>query len=70
MRWRRARPVVIDQIVHGRSRSGSGGTPTSPIPDFLIAAHAAVLGCAPFTRGSTRYRTYYPAVRLVAPERE
>jgi predicted nucleic acid-binding protein len=45
-----------------------GGTRASTLPDFLIGAHAAVLGLTLLTRDATRYRTYFPAVRLVAPE--
>jgi predicted nucleic acid-binding protein len=45
-----------------------GGTRTSTLPDFLIGAHAAVLGLTLLTRDATRYRTYFPGVRLVAPE--
>jgi predicted nucleic acid-binding protein len=45
-----------------------GGTRTSTLPDFLIGAHAAVLGLTLLTRDATRYRTYFPAVRLAAPE--
>lgn len=45
-----------------------GGTRTWTLPDFLIGAHAAVLGLTLLTRDSTRYRTYFPTVQLVAPE--
>jgi len=45
-----------------------GGTRTSTLPDFLVGAHAAVLGLTLLTRDSARYRTYFPTLRLVAPE--
>jgi predicted nucleic acid-binding protein len=45
-----------------------GGTRTSTLPDFLIGAHAAVLDLTLLTRDTARYRTYFPSVRLVAPE--
>jgi len=45
-----------------------GGTRTSTLPDFLIGAHAAVLDLTLLTRDTARYRTYFPTVRLVAPE--
>lgn len=44
-----------------------GGTRSSTLPDFLIGAHAAVLGLTLLTRDPARYRTYFPTVRIVAP---
>lgn len=44
-----------------------GGSRTSTLPDFLIGAHAAVLGLRLLTRDPTRYRTYFPTVRLITP---
>lgn len=44
-----------------------GGTRTSPLPDFFIGAHAAVLGVAVVTRDAGRYRTYFPQVNLIVP---
>jgi predicted nucleic acid-binding protein len=44
-----------------------GGGRTGVLPDFFIGAHAAVAGMALLTRDATRYRTYFPRVRLIAP---
>lgn len=43
------------------------GPRTSLLPDFLIGAHAAVKGYDLLTRDVTRYRSYFPTVRLIAP---
>lgn len=46
----------------------SGGTRTAVLPDFFIGAHAAVLEIPLLTRDIGRYRTYFPTVKLIAPE--
>jgi predicted nucleic acid-binding protein len=45
-----------------------GGSRTGVLPDFFIGAHAAVLGAPLITRDAHRYRTYFPAIELIAPE--
>jgi predicted nucleic acid-binding protein len=43
------------------------GTKQGVLPDFYIGAHAAVSGYALLTRDVSRYRSYFPSVRLIAP---
>jgi predicted nucleic acid-binding protein len=44
-----------------------GGSRRSPLPDFFVGAHAAIAGYRLLTRDATRYRTYFPSLRLIAP---
>ena len=44
------------------------GTKSSPLPDFFIGAHAAVLNVGLITRDVTRYQTYFPTVNLICPD--
>jgi hypothetical protein len=45
----------------------SGGTRTSPLPDFYIGAHAEVEKLTLITRDVARYRTHFPGVVLISP---
>lgn len=45
----------------------SRGKRRSPLPDFYIGAHASVLGIPLLTRDTTRYRSYFPRLTLIAP---
>ena len=44
------------------------GTKTSPLPNFFIGAHAAVSKFDLITRDTSKYKTYFPQVRLIHPE--
>lgn len=44
------------------------GEKLSPLPDFFIGAHAAVLGLELITRDISRYISYFPSVNLITPE--
>lgn len=43
------------------------GTKSSTLPDFFIGAQAAVLKLPLLTRGTARYKTYFPTVELIFP---
>ena len=43
------------------------GVKKTPLPDFFIGAQAAVLGLDLLTRDVSRYQSYFPTVRLIAP---
>lgn len=45
-----------------------GGARSRTLPDFLIGAHAAVLGLRLLTRDAIRYRTYFPTLEVIAPQ--
>jgi predicted nucleic acid-binding protein len=44
-----------------------GGKRERILGDFYVGAHAQVAGLTLLTRDATRYRTYFPKVKLVAP---
>ena len=45
----------------------AGGRKTAPLPDFFIGAHAAIEKLDLLTRDRSRYRAYFPTIRLIAP---
>lgn len=44
-----------------------GGAKRSPMPDFYVGAHAVVGRMNLLTRDAARYRTYFPALTIIAP---
>jgi len=46
------------------------GLKRSPLPDFFIGAHAAVNKLKLITRDVNRYKTYFPTVKLICPEKQ
>lgn len=44
-----------------------GGKRRSPLPDFFIGAHAAIMEMSLMTRDAPRYRTYFPKLKLISP---
>jgi hypothetical protein len=42
-------------------------TKNSPLPDFFIGAHAIVSNFNLITRDSTKYKTYFPQLKLICP---
>ena len=43
------------------------GTKRTPLPDFFIGAQAAVQNLDLITRDVSRYQSYFPTVKLIAP---
>ena len=63
-------PALSDPVTgraFGRYRR-AGGLRRSPLPDFYIGAHAVAEDLTLITRDVGRYRTYFPSVKLVAPD--
>jgi len=44
------------------------GARRSPLPDFYIGAHAAIVGLRLLTRDAARYRSYFPGLLVIAPD--
>jgi predicted nucleic acid-binding protein len=48
----------------------AGGERGGVLPDFFIGAHAVVEDLPLLTRDTRRFRSYFPTLRLISPERE
>jgi predicted nucleic acid-binding protein len=46
----------------------AGGTRTGVLSDFFIGAHAVALDIPILTRDVSRYKIYFPELRLIAPQ--
>jgi predicted nucleic acid-binding protein len=44
------------------------GTKNAPLPDFFIGAHATVSSFELITRDVTKFKTYFPQVKLIHPD--
>lgn len=47
----------------------NGGKKNLILPDFLIGAHAAVRGVPLITRDISNYKTYYPDLKIISPQK-
>lgn len=52
-----------------RAYKRKGGARTGVLPDFFIGAHAAVARLPLLSRDTGRYRTYFPTLELIVPQR-
>ena len=43
------------------------GDRRSPLPDFFIGAHASIARMPLLTRDVSRYKTYFPRLKLISP---
>ena len=50
-----------------RQRQSGKDSPRMPLPDFFIGAHAEFMGWPLATVDTSRFATYFPSVRLLAP---
>lgn len=46
----------------------NGGQKGATLPDFFIGAHASVLNIPLITRDISRYKTYFPNLKLISPQ--
>lgn len=53
--------------LENRRKQETPGAPKSPLPDFFIGAHASFLSLPLATADLSRYQTYFPEIKLLAP---
>ena len=51
-----------------RKRASGKDSLAVPLPDFFIGAHAQIMGWTLATADESRFRTYFPKVRLKTPD--
>ncbi len=56
-------------VQHRRRRKSGDDSSKTIVADFLIGGHAEVLGASILTRDPSFYRTYFPTVPLITPEK-
>ena len=74
--WRRAASIELETIpfeasvlaakAHSEYRK-NGGQRIATLPDFFIGAHALFADHALLTRDATRYKTYFPKLKIICP---
>lgn len=60
--------VAGNAFISYRRNRGSGA-PALALPDFFIGGHAVVAGATILTRDPRFYRTYFPSVPLITPDK-
>jgi predicted nucleic acid-binding protein len=56
-------------VEHRRRRKAGAVSTNSILPDFLIGGHAQSIGATILTRDPRFYRTYFPSVPLITPDK-
>ena len=62
------RPALFLAAKAHKAYRQRGGTRNQVLPDFFIGAHAATNRWALLSRDRARYTTYFPTLRVIAPD--